>query len=717
MMAYPPSPGQHAPGERYLFDSTEELPPGSFEKKNPWFSGYEPAVPQSSQELALALTAAPLPTLLSAQAAAPPAPMMAPSMGSFARLEIANQAAQSQPMTIGQTTASQKMDEFSWHSFHPPASRPMPVSHASLPRLGLADASPLSQTVPARNPGAGLTQMLPAAPQTSIESFEKIDFGGMPQDLMARIEALQQKNQRLRSHHETLLRNVSVPTAVDSAQSGASGSRQQLVPTQDAAEYVSSPRGVSTRNSTRQSTPRGGPVRSVSSTIDCSDASAILALGASTRPPRQRLKARAASLAGRLKEFHELIKQYEHRDPNSPAMFLPAPMMNLQPHQMVQAQPQAQQAELAMQQQQAGNELAMSWQMQQQAQQAELAMQQQLQQQNQSAELAIRLQQQAQQAEQTVLLQQQQQLQLQHQLQMQQVEMECQRLSHFAAAEQQRVASERAVAVQLAEERQLQLQQLEADNARQQQSHQEQVLQLETALLAQSTARERELQAQLRELDEQFEEVEAADSRNKVRAAEVAELASARSFDAERWRLAATSSSPAPQPALYRGEAAAAVPESPGMPAGSAGLQLPPALPRVYEAAVSIVLQHGWHVLHGGENAGPAWTALHWAASEGRLDVCELLLRANADPGHQDEVGKTALDYALENGQGAAIAMLTSVTEVEAEASQTMLSNWSPAGSQAMLFNRQAESEAFPGVQLVAALAAQGTWPRDEQRV
>merc|ERR1719359_592508 len=78
---------------------------------------------------------------------------------------------------------------------------------------------------------------------------------------------------------------------------------------------------------------------------------------------------------------------------------------------------------------------------------------------------------------------------------------------------------------------------------------------------------------------------------------------------------------------------------------------LPLGLPPVYEAAVSIVLQHGWHVLHGGENAGPAWTALHWAASEGRLDVCDVLLKANADPGHRDELGRVALDYALENGQ------------------------------------------------------------------
>merc|ERR1719359_1807781 len=114
---------------------------------------------------------------------------------------------------------------------------------------------------------------------------------------------------------------------------------------------------------------------------------------------------------------------------------------------------------------------------------------------------------------------------------------------------------------------------------------------------------------------------------------------------------------------------------------GAGGLQLPPGLPRVYEAAVSIVLQHGWQVLHDGENAGPAWTALHWAASEGRLDVCDVLLKANADPGHRDELGRVALDYALENGHHGAAAILQTAPEVEV--SQTLLStSWSPSFSQ-----------------------------------
>lgn len=339
---------------------------------------------------------------------------------------------------------------------------------------------------------------------------------------------------------------------------------------------------------------------------------------------------------------------------------------------------------------------------------------------------------------------------LQEQLQMQQAELERQRfatqeLNQLALVERQQAATDRAVAEQMAKERQAQqvhVQNLEAEHVKLWQRHQEQILELETALLAQSSARERELQAQLRDLDQQFEEVEAADSRNKMRAAEVAEMASSRSFDAERRRLAAADSpipgsideqtlpaanlySPSPMlsPMPSRSEYAHAAPlhissseYARAAPShmrkdgqDTAGLQLPTGLPRVYEAAISIVLQHGWHVLHGGENAGPAWTALHWASSEGRLDVCDVLLRARADPGHRDEVGKTPLDYALENGQLQVAAMLGSAAETEAShiAHST---NWSP-------LSQKAEAEDSPGGKLVAALAAQGTWPRDEQRV
>jgi len=91
---------------------------------------------------------------------------------------------------------------------------------------------------------------------------------------------------------------------------------------------------------------------------------------------------------------------------------------------------------------------------------------------------------------------------------------------------------------------------------------------------------------------------------------------------------------------------------------GARGCSLPPKLPPVYAAALSLILEHGWDCLHGGENSGPAWTALHWAALQGRDDVCEVLLQAGADPFHMDEMGKTPLDYALLKDQHAVAAML-----------------------------------------------------------
>ena len=41
------------------------------------------------------------------------------------------------------------------------------------------------------------------------------------------------------------------------------------------------------------------------------------------------------------------------------------------------------------------------------------------------------------------------------------------------------------------------------------------------------------------------------------------------------------------------------------------------------------------------QDAEPAWTALHWAAAEGREDVCSLLVAAAADPGQTDRGRQT----------------------------------------------------------------------------
>merc|ERR1712137_1409177 len=54
-------------------------------------------------------------------------------------------------------------------------------------------------------------------------------------------------------------------------------------------------------------------------------------------------------------------------------------------------------------------------------------------------------------------------------------------------------------------------------------------------------------------------------------------------------------------------------------------------IPTVYQTAIAAAQRFGWHEIHG---RGPEWTALHWAASEGRFDICETLLRTAADP-HQ----------------------------------------------------------------------------------
>ncbi|CAK9096321.1 unnamed protein product [Durusdinium trenchii] len=73
---------------------------------------------------------------------------------------------------------------------------------------------------------------------------------------------------------------------------------------------------------------------------------------------------------------------------------------------------------------------------------------------------------------------------------------------------------------------------------------------------------------------------------------------------------------------------------------------LPP-IPPVIAASVEAVENYGWQAMHGGQND---WTALHWAAAEGRQVLCARLLRDNADPAQADDTGKSALDYARESG-------------------------------------------------------------------
>jgi len=251
-------------------------------------------------------------------------------------------------------------------------------------------------------------------------------------------------------------------------------------------------------------------------------------------------------------------------------------------------------------------------------------------------------------------------------------------------------------------EHQQQLQDIEAARVKERREHQAQVLRLEEALLAQGVRQEEGLVGQLKQLDVEWAEVHAASAKLQAVKAEEARLASdalrgnslrpnPETRAPQHWAiptlkanplgscslpqlpLVPPTSKPAP-PAVPRAASpqpgSAAVHtfgEGDSLPAASSASllsRLPPGLPEVYEAAIVIILEHGWDALHGGENGNPAWTALHWAAFEGRVDVCELLLAAGADASHPDELGRTAMEYALDGGArtAAAAALLAPVT-------------------------------------------------------
>lgn len=70
-------------------------------------------------------------------------------------------------------------------------------------------------------------------------------------------------------------------------------------------------------------------------------------------------------------------------------------------------------------------------------------------------------------------------------------------------------------------------------------------------------------------------------------------------------------------------------------------------VPPVYAAALAAVEQYGWEAVHGDAHE---WTALHWAATEGRASICQRLLACRANPRQPDAHGRTALDCALESG-------------------------------------------------------------------
>jgi len=211
------------------------------------------------------------------------------------------------------------------------------------------------------------------------------------------------------------------------------------------------------------------------------------------------------------------------------------------------------------------------------------------------------------------------------------------------------------------EEQQQRIQQLEAEGARQQQLYQEQTLELQEALLAQSLRREGELAAELQELEHEFEAVQAADARIRTQQAQLWPAGTpqdglALSLLDQTGQMTARSRASMDAFALPFGPEAAAL-EQPTATAES-WPQLTADLPRVYQESLAIILEHGWAALHGGRHARSAWTVLHWAAAQGRRDLCELLLQAEADPLHEDEEGRTALDCALEWGHQTTAALL-----------------------------------------------------------
>eukprot|EP00930_Biecheleria_cincta_P055609 TRINITY_DN41920_c0_g1_i1.p1 TRINITY_DN41920_c0_g1~~TRINITY_DN41920_c0_g1_i1.p1 ORF type:complete len:1043 (+),score=153.05 TRINITY_DN41920_c0_g1_i1:91-3219(+) len=82
-------------------------------------------------------------------------------------------------------------------------------------------------------------------------------------------------------------------------------------------------------------------------------------------------------------------------------------------------------------------------------------------------------------------------------------------------------------------------------------------------------------------------------------------------------------------------------------------------LPLVYRSAVHAVECFGWAAIHGDTKE---WTALHWAAAEGRADICKRLLAAAADPGQPDHTGQSAMTHAQNSGHAEVLRVLQQVS-------------------------------------------------------
>jgi len=82
----------------------------------------------------------------------------------------------------------------------------------------------------------------------------------------------------------------------------------------------------------------------------------------------------------------------------------------------------------------------------------------------------------------------------------------------------------------------------------------------------------------------------------------------------------------------------------------------PRPIPAAYLSAISAVMQDGWHEVY--DDSRSEWTALHWAASQGRADICARLLKAAADPRQSDHSGHSALDHAAGSGDETTLRLL-----------------------------------------------------------
>merc|ERR1712129_17217 len=91
--------------------------------------------------------------------------------------------------------------------------------------------------------------------------------------------------------------------------------------------------------------------------------------------------------------------------------------------------------------------------------------------------------------------------------------------------------------------------------------------------------------------------------------------------------------------------------------AGSFGNRRPSEtdIPAAYQEVLKQVESSGWDAVTWKDG----YTMLHWAASKGRHDLCDHLLRLRADPADQDKFERTPLDCASQAGHDEVVRRLS----------------------------------------------------------